>query len=1293
MNYRIKRKLKEYFRQLLHIVIIAQLCLFPSYSYSSDQDKTVGESSSLPNSGPPTVPLPSAEESLAELQNNLKEITKNFESRNTPEQIEQMIPISKLAEAIELDKVDEYLRENPQIGKKMDYFLLSDQRVESVEHYFDSEKNGFAERVSHTVHLNDYGTRPVEEVFKSVRVRYNEKAKELVFEGIAADTVLLRQYVPDVDIVDYVHDKELLLLFDRNRGLLSVDMFFAQTYLGRAPVPFVEIALPSVKQLKEKFSEGSIDTLSMEFVNRGVRPPDVFPDSIEENIDKTFENNRLFQAGDFMISYNDKEGKKTLAQFLKRMEIAGWLKAGYNILDVMIKTVAPQLVDYEGLEQLRKEVNVLKVVEEADRDKVGQIREEISSLETAETLDTKKLNQLTEEVKALKEKYALKERSFGSGYDYTLSTLFSKNAIYKLSQAAASMKSRVAHLGNLSSRDTFVLEDWYENFNKISTQIQDQHRKERQKVEGQILNTKEIVKMQNNGEREPVDPQVKNIRAKALQIIAHILNYTNKHKISTTVIGGTTLAGSFTGYFYPEQFVLLVNKIMPVFNNIIYGNTYSAHFFSSTPNLFLMITFLPGVVILLSYLYQPSIKGLRKIAPKSLSLFGKVYHPKGYMEDVVNKWKDVGVIKRIVALGVRFVAYAIYPFWNYLAKGIGQPHFLSAVHKDLNPFRKIHPDSDIGEKAGIQKVTRLGSQGILNPQWRENEEFNQQRKLQNVAMEKELRTKSIVWLLASLAVAGKTEVGPDQLLIHGLIAHLDEIKKVHNEESLKLEVLWVMKNLLRDIKKIEGLDELDIRRELAEIDPAMVKRYYERALELAQEVRQKPAYQKKIRRFLNTGWRASVIGNLTLSSIAGVNEAQHNMLKNIPSDFIRDRVINEASTDHLMTTALPFFTTERADFHVEHLYQAVLNSDNFSWSGKPHLNEVAVNVLMHFFVAGGQRSMTFTKPESVINNIKAEHDGRALYEPVETYTKPTKGYVQKEWPYYFNIGLKYLASMGKKDNLGDVAWRSYVARLRSVQMTLAFYVIIRLITTSQTIEQAVYAFALFHFAAQWMFGWPWDILIGGSKINANVLAENKEKVERLKIKLSQLNRKTYLEESVFRVEYESALNEVIQLYTVNGLKRKLLNSGIQEVNPELWTHIQSLNGKTHTGWTVSEDISTMQETAGKLTDLIAETPPLPTKDNKTANFIITGLLGGVLTTYLFVVLSVMTFSPEFLNFETLLMWAGINYSAYFALYHLYKKGLKERWEAIRGWKGFAYGKEGFLKLGGAARNACRRAFR
>ena len=901
---------------------------------------------------------------------------------------------------------------------------------------------------------------------------------------------------------------------------------------------------------------------------------------------------------------------------------------------------------------------------------------------------------MTEEVSALKEKYALKEKSSsGSSYDYTLSTLFSKNALYKLSQAAAAIKSRVAHLGNLSSRDTFVLEDWYENFNKVSAQIRDQHT-EQEKAEGQVLSTEEIVKMYENGEKVSSDssPQVKNRRAKALQIIAHILDYTGKHKISTTVIGGTTLAGSLTGYFYPEQFILLINKIMPVFNNLIYGSNYSSHAITSFPNLFLMVTFIPGVVILLSYLYMPAIKGLRKIAPREFSFFGKVYHPKGYMEDVVNKWKDTGVFKRIVAAGIRIVAYAIYPFWNYIAKGMGQPHFFSAIHKGLNPFQKIRPNTDIGEKAGIQKPTRLGSQGLLNPQWRESEDFNQQRKLQNVAMEKELRTKSIVWLLASLAVAGKTEVGPDQLLIHGLVAHLDEIRKVHNEESLRLEVFWVMDNLLRDIKKIEELDELDIRRELAEVDPDMVRRYYERALKLAEEVRNQPEYRKKIRRFFNTKWRGSLKEKISWSSVAGINEVQHNMLKNIPSDFVRDRVMAEFSTDHLMTTALPWFMTERADFHAEHLYQGVLNDNNFSWSGKPHLNEVAVNVLMHFFVAGGQRSMVFTKPESVINNIKAEHDARAVYEPAETYTKPTKEYAQNEGPYYFNIGLRYLASMGKKDNLGDVAWRTYVARLRSVQMTLAFYVIARLITTPQSIEHAIYAFALFHFAGQWMFGWPWDILSGGSRINATVLEENKEKVESLKIKLSQLNRKTYTEESALRADYESILNEVIQLYAVNGLKRKLLNSGIQEVNPELWTHIQSLDGKTNNRWTVSEDISTIQETAGKLADLLARSPPLPTKDNRTANFLITSLLGGALSTYLFVALSVMTFSPDYLNFQTILMWATINYSAYFALYHLYKKGLKERWGAVRDWRGFAYGKEGFLKLGGSVRNVCRRAF-
>ena len=1297
MIFKTYKKLKYYLKQLLNIVIITQLCVFPSYSYSADSDKPANEAAPVP-SDPRPAELPSVEDSMTLLESSLGEIVENFRSQNTQEQIERMAPISDLAAAIELDEVDKYLRENPQTKREMDYFLLSEQRVDSIEYYFDSEKNDFSERVSHTVHLNDYGTRPAQVVFKSVRVRYNAESKELIFEGVSADTVLLRQYVPDVDIVDYVHDKELLLLFDRNRGLLSVDMFFAQAYLGKAPVPFVEIALPAVKELQEKLAKGVIDTLSMEFINRGVRPPDVFPDSVEESIDKTFEDSRLFQAGDFMISYKDKEGKKTLAQFLKRTEIAGWLRASYNVLDVMVKAVAPQLVSREGLEQLRKEVDTLKIVEEADKQRVDEIRAEVDFLKEAETVDTERLNQLTEEVNALKEKYALKEKTAGSSYDYTLSTLFNKNALYKLSQAAEAVKARMAHLGNLSSRDTFVLEEWSENFDKVSAQIQGEHAEqeaEQKKVEGHTLSTEQIVKMQDNGERElvDVDPQVKNTRAKALQIIAHILTYVGKHKISTATIGGTVAASSLTGYLYPEQFILLVNKIMPVFSNFSYDSSYSSHFMTSAPNLLLMVTFLPGVVILLSYLYMPIIKGLRNWAPKSFSAFGKVYHPKGYMEDVVNKWKDTGTLKRIVAAGIRVVAYAIYPFWNYAFKGIGQPHFLSAVSKGLNPFQKIRPESDIGEKAGINRTTRLGSQGLLSPQWRENEDFNQQRKLQNVAMEKELRTKSIAWLLASLAVAGKTEVGPDQLLIHGLIAHLDEIKEVHNEESLRLEVMWVMQNLLKDIKNIEELNELDIRKELAEIDPEMVKRYYKRAQELAQKVRNQPESQKRIRRFVNKKWIAFLRQKLSWSSIAGINEVQHNMLKNIPSDFVRDRVIAESSTDHLMTTVLPFFMTERADFSTEHLYQGVLNENNFSWSGKPHLNEVAVNVLMHFFVAGGQRSMTFTKPEGVISNIKSEHDARALYEPVETYTKKTKEQVQNEGPYYFNIGLKYLASMGKKDNLGDVAWRTYIARLRSVQMTLAFYVIARLITTPQSIEHAIYAFALFHFAGQWMFGWPWDILSGGSRINATVLEENKEKVESLKIKLSQLNRKTYIEEDTLRQEYRDAINKVIQLYAVNGLKRKLLNSGIQETNPELWAHIKSLNGKSHTEWVVSEDISTIQETSGKLADLLASSPPLPTKDNRTANFIITSLLGGALSTYLFVALSVMTFSPEYLNFSTVAIWAAINYSAYFALYHLYKKGLKERWGSVRDWKGFAYGKEGFLKLGGSVKNACRRAFK
>ena len=141
-----------------------------------------------------------------------------------------------------------------------------------------------------------------------------------------------------------------MIILDRKRGLILVDMFVAIGYLGSAPVPFTQV-IPADKMNAELFS-GS-QKVFVEFINRAVRPPDVVPEYIN-NIAQNFKGDRLFTAGDLMISYQDQNGNKHLAQFLKRTEIANWAKLNYEVLDIMIKIVAPHLMQAEDLKLLKK---------------------------------------------------------------------------------------------------------------------------------------------------------------------------------------------------------------------------------------------------------------------------------------------------------------------------------------------------------------------------------------------------------------------------------------------------------------------------------------------------------------------------------------------------------------------------------------------------------------------------------------------------------------------------------------------------------------------------------------------------------------------------------------------------------------------------------------------------------------------------------------------------------------------------------------------------------------------------
>ncbi|MDE0119697.1 MAG: hypothetical protein OXM55_06805 [Bdellovibrionales bacterium] len=1240
MLYKIKKLLQKGFKAALHFVISVQLCFMPYYAYSADEEKS--ESNEVRNTA--------ADNPIQNILAQLRERT-NLSDPETSRRVQDVI---ELAEAIETGKAEDYLSNHPNARKDRDYFLLSDQKVESIEYRFDPTQNKVVEQVVGTVELNDIRSTPVHRVFKSVHVAYHSQSKELVFEGVVANTVVLRQRIPDLDIVDYINDKEFLILLDRKRGLLLVDMFFAKAYLGMAPVPVTRIPIPVLNTLQKVVSSSEMnrDNISLEFINRSVRPPDVMP-KIIKNIDRNFEGNALFTSGDFMLSYTDQNGQKHLTQFLKRTELAGWVKLNYDILDIMTKVVAPHLMKGEDIDLFQKEMRQLR-----ETNPVGML-------------------------------------------DHTLSALFTKNALHKLNQAAQGVEERVAQLQNFSPRDTMLFQEWKQFFDKMSSRLAEQDIN-KQKITGDVLNTEQIVHLHENGFLPGAEKE-KGIRAKALSIMANIMStlkspqkqiqFMDKHRVSTGIV-----AGSVVGYFViPEVFVAFTNMFLSSLNNFSNTSSLSVYEVTSLPNLITMLVFLPSVVILMSFLSIPFLNKLAKIAPKNISIMNKVYHPKGSLEDIISKWKDTSLSQRIVGVGLKIVAYTMYPFWNYLASIVGQPHFFSSIAKGLNPLKKINPESDIGQVAQIEKTTRLGTQG-WQPQWRKSESFNQHRELQNIAEAKEHRMKSVAWLMASLAVAGKTRVEPEAILIYGATSiNLNDLEKVHNDRAMRVEVMWVMENLLKEIRQ---LDEMDIRKALVNLDPEMVIRYYERATRLAKEVREHPEFRKKIREFFNTGGMGWLRQKVNLRTVAGLNREQHSMLKNVPTDFVTNRVITEFASDHALVSFLPLIAAERVEFGLTDISQLVVNEHQFSWSGKPHLNEVWLNVIAHFFIAGGQRTLTFTKPTTAIQ--QAQSGQMSVYEPMEQYINKTKEYSQGEWTYY-KKQFSYFLSGGKQDNLGGVMWRAYVSRLRTMQMTFSLMVGLRLLTTGQSFSEATLAFFLFHFAGQWVFGWPWDVISGGAKVNQNYLAQNKARLESLKLKLSQIARGIHQDEYTIRVEYEAALKEVIQLYNTKPLRKKLLSSGLQEVNPNLWEHLKNYKVDQ---WNYSDSIERMQLTSEKLVHLLAEVPPLPNKHNAMANNLFTFTFGAFLTTYLFVALSVWTFSPEYLNMRTILTWATINYGLYGLLYFIYSKNLKDHTEVIKhwpynirrqwdtitrlNWKEYFY--EGVLNLNRSVRSVCRTVF-
>ena len=1180
--------------------------------------------------------------------------------------------LNAIATAMDTGTLGKYLDEYPEVRKKSEnIFLFADQQVESMRSYFNSQTNRVVTKVDTRIDLNDYASHPVPVFFTNIRVKHRKRSNKIIFEGVRTELmggrerelVVVRHHVSNMDIIDYFNDGELLILVDRNKGLLVANMVFAEAYLGKAPIPFTTIPVPVLKHLNEISStDNNKGKVTVEFYNGNTRKPDVVPEYVD-NLQKTFEGRSLITHGDLMVSYVDSNNQKHLVQFLKRTELAGWMKVDYNVLDMMIKMVVPYIMD-------------------------------------------------TEEIKLFEKKYS--ELNSSDKSRYSLAALFSRGSIQKLIQAKNSIAYlRDNQLEGLSSeknvihRQTDTLEEIKENINlaveDIAQQVEAQESTQQEKIDESTIQQwrNKVVKATSKALR-----LIQAIQThRTIQTIqAHKSTQFVKDKASTSAqfIKGKTpeaISSLLKEQWFELSLTLITVSTGAYFfiKNLLYMDGLSFYSATTIPHLLVVGVTLPLFLVLAA----------KSAVPASEWVYKKML-PKTFMRNFINKWSDKGWALKLTGFAIKFVSIGMLGFWVWASRAMGKPQFFRAMHKQLNPFEVIRAQSDVGKVAGIEKDMRLGVSG-----WKWNpkgEKFIQNEHLIDTAEEKQNRIRFVAWLMATLAIAKKSNMDPIDSLIYGVGRFdLKELARMKKDHALQMEFLWVLKNLEKEIKK---MNQMDMRTELTNLDPELLKKYYEKAQEQVEKFHTDPEFKQKSRAMTYTAARViqqTPLRNFHPRNVLTQNMDQVEKLSKVPSDFVADRFLTEFMMDHLVVMLLPLVMTERADFNLQNFTTDLSTYTNkFLFTGDAHLQDVWLNVLGHFIIAGGQRAMQFSDNPNVVKDISAKHTGS--YKSSANKLYPIEG---KKANLFHELGttLHYLTITGDPDkskgypenfsNFGDAVWTEYKTRFKTWQIGATLMVGMRLLLSPQTFEEAAFAFLLINLLGGFVNVF-WILLGRSHQSSAVKLTNSKNRMETLRDKLYRINQALYENKETLQADYKEAIVEMMALYKSGKYKKQLLNA-VKQVNPTLFTYVNNQQDQSSSDFLDNQDLETIKRTSQQFLNLVSQSPPLPTEPPNYARRLLAFGLGGIVTTFIAVDIVVRSFDKNYLNWEAIGITAGIMFSLYSALYWGYSEQFKQwrntkgndlllrKTQRARDWSVRFY-KE-VLDAGQGTLNFCRRAFR
>ena len=307
---------------LFNIILSLSLVMTPFYSYSE---------------------MPSSEGNTTGPESLVQMLIDNNANTQMPEEFQEASRIFiEMGDAVEKGKLQEYLDSHPELVNHFDILSLRNQKAGII--------NAQSGETGPSIDFNTYIHHSYPTLISNIEVGFtdSEGSKSvLTFKGVVVQgdetrkkQIGVHHYFKDIeekDIIDWVYDKEMLVLLHKEKGLILYHTVLAKALLGEAPIPSIIIPMSS-NLLKNP-------NLKIEFIDRSIEPPEK-PSRSSKQVPFNTAKDPLYSAGDLLISSTDDQGIKKIKHVLSRREdLYRALFRHYVILDFLIQTTTLQIQD------------------------------------------------------------------------------------------------------------------------------------------------------------------------------------------------------------------------------------------------------------------------------------------------------------------------------------------------------------------------------------------------------------------------------------------------------------------------------------------------------------------------------------------------------------------------------------------------------------------------------------------------------------------------------------------------------------------------------------------------------------------------------------------------------------------------------------------------------------------------------------------------------------------------------------------------------------------------------------